>query len=82
MATKKRKRANGDGDDDDGPLIDRGLPSDIKNKDLRAAAYAKQKSEKKQEKKKVQKARLAAEKEAYELGEVVSFSDGLFLSCW
>ncbi|GKD82966.1 hypothetical protein Tco_1349805, partial [Tanacetum coccineum] len=45
------------------------LPSMIKNKEKRSAVYAKIKHDKKLEKKKIAKAREAAENRALELGE-------------
>lgn len=50
------------------------LPSMIKNKEKRSAVYAKIKHDKKLEKKKIAKAREAAENRALELGEEVHLS--------
>ena len=65
--TKKRTTTDGDQVSVKPQL----LPSMIKNKDKRSAVYAKIKHDKKLEKKKIAKAREAAENRALELGEEV-----------
>nr|XP_043621153.1 ribosome production factor 1 [Erigeron canadensis] len=67
--SKKRGKRMDDGDN--AGVKPQLLPSMIKNKDKRAAVYAKIKQEKKLEKKKIAKAREALESRALELGEAL-----------